>query len=57
MILVLAATWRDELYVGFDDVNLTVCFTARVDGEPIGCAMTVEALEIISAPIPRWNPP
>ncbi|SDH26003.1 Protein of unknown function [Paraburkholderia phenazinium] len=30
---------------GFDGSSLTVQFTARVDGEPVICAITAEALE------------
>lgn len=29
----------------FDGANLTVCFIARVHGEPVVCAITAEALE------------
>ena len=37
-------TFPDEA-PGFDGSSLTVQFTARVDGEPVICAITAEALE------------
>jgi Protein of unknown function (DUF1488) len=37
-------TFPDDQPV-FDGANLTVRFTARVDGEPVECAITAEALE------------
>jgi Protein of unknown function (DUF1488) len=37
-------TFSDDAPV-FDGANLTVRFDARVDGEPVGCAISVEALE------------
>ena len=37
-------TFPDEA-PGFDGSSLTVQFTARVDGEPVICSITAEALE------------
>jgi hypothetical protein len=37
-------TFSDDAPV-FDGANLTVRFAARVDGEPVSCAISAEALE------------